>query len=75
MELPPLPPLVGWSYDNPALQQQWRGPSPRSNWLVPGRVLCGDQPYTLDKASGRAGVAGGRHHPTDIGGDSPVAPL
>ena len=58
MELPPLPPLVGWSYDNPALQQQWRGPSPRSNWLVPGRVLCGDQPYTLDKASGRAGVAG-----------------
>lgn len=47
----------GWDHRDAALQQRWRGPSSRSNWLVPGRVLCGDQPYTLDKAEGRAGLA------------------
>lgn len=48
---------AGWDHRDSDLQQRWRGPSSRSNWLVPGRVLCGDQPYTLDKAEGRAGVA------------------
>lgn len=47
----------GWDHRDAGLQLRWRGPSARSNWVVPGRVLCGDQPYTLDKAEGRAGVA------------------
>ena len=47
----------GWDHRDATLQLRWRGPSARSNWVVPGRVLCGDQPYTLDKAEGRAGLA------------------
>jgi uncharacterized protein (DUF1810 family) len=47
----------GWDHRDSELQRRWRGPSARSNWLVPGRVLCGDQPYTLDKPEGRAGLA------------------
>jgi hypothetical protein len=32
---------------------RWRGPSPRSNWLVLGRLCCGDQPLTLDRRAAR----------------------
>lgn len=53
----PTATVDGWDHRDSDLQQRWRGPSSRSNWLVPGRVLCGDQPYTLDKAEGRTGVA------------------
>ena len=54
---PPLPELAGWDHRDEALQRVWRGPSARSNWLVPGRVLCSDMPYTLSRAEGRSGVA------------------
>lgn len=49
--------IEGWDHRDTTLQRRWRGPSSRSNWVVPERVLCGDQPYTLDKPEGRAGVA------------------
>ena len=48
---------AGWDHTDTTLQDRWRGPSSRSNWLVPGRVLCGDQPYTLGTPEGRAGIA------------------
>lgn len=47
----------GWDHTDTNLQKRWRGPSIRSNWLVPARVLCGDQPFTLGKPEGRAGIA------------------
>jgi hypothetical protein len=68
--LPPLPAATSTFRDSPQLLATYRGPSPRSNWLVPGRILCGDQPATLDKMEGRqALVASGvtsvsAHHAT-----------
>ena len=57
MDLPPLPPLPAAAAVHSAeLDAGFRGPSARSNWVVPGMVLCGDQAVSLDEPGGRAAV-------------------
>lgn len=54
--LPPLPPLPLTSRD---LICSHRGPTARSNWVVPGRLLAGDRASLDDEASLKAVMATG----------------
>ncbi|EOD26859.1 hypothetical protein EMIHUDRAFT_430115 [Emiliania huxleyi CCMP1516] len=58
---PPLPPLASlasraWSPQYEAACAAFRGPTPRSNWIVPGRILCGERPHDNLKLLCGAGV-------------------
>ena len=59
-DLPPLPSLqllasrAGAGYEK--VEQRYRGPTPRSNWIIPGRLLCGDKPHENLSEISHAGV-------------------
>lgn len=44
-QLAPLPPLQRLAARDHSLQAQVGGPTPRSNWIIPGRLLCGGAPH------------------------------
>ena len=58
--LPPLPPLIacaqrrGSAYEDAV--GRLSGPTPCTNWIIPGRLLCGEKPHGALAPLTRAGV-------------------
>lgn len=55
-KLAPLPPFHSLSARDRSLQEIFGGPTPRSNWIIPGRLLCGGAPHEYIGSLVRAGV-------------------
>lgn len=57
LPLPPLEPLaarLGPEYE--AAMVAYRGPTSRTNWILPGRILCGEKPHSALTELCAAGV-------------------